>query len=254
MSARSPIQALPVWTIDTVEDYSLLPAGSVVTQYDQSIPGGWSVQCIGGLLYSFYAVDNGELDDPTSQSFLYYRSFSAGAWATPIVLFTSVVPGEMLAPFGASIGGAPVILVGIIDPTTYPAYASLTHFILFGSPGSTLTISGTPPSGQVGVAYGFCFTVTGGTPPYTFSTPGPLPPGLSLSPSTGCITGTPLASPSSVGTWCFVVTVTDSTLSTATTSPCITIFATILIQLIGWKLYPESPCGPLSEVAPPKCW
>ena len=48
----------------------------------------------------------------------------------------------MLCPYGTSIPGFdPVILVGVIDPTLWPALASLTHFILFGSstPAPTLT-------------------------------------------------------------------------------------------------------------------
>jgi hypothetical protein len=62
------------------------------------------------------------------------------------------------------------------------------------------------PNGQVGTPYNTSLMATGGTPPYTWSTvTGALPPGLSLS-STGIISGTP----TTVGTFSFVVQVTDT--------------------------------------------
>jgi hypothetical protein len=66
------------------------------------------------------------------------------------------------------------------------------------------------PAGQVGTAYSTTLAATGGTPPYTSWTvsSGALPPGLTLNPFTGSISGTPtsaLASPFS-----FSVTVSDS--------------------------------------------
>ncbi|MFN2414319.1 MAG: kelch repeat-containing protein, partial [Pyrinomonadaceae bacterium] len=63
-----------------------------------------------------------------------------------------------------------------------------------------------PPGGAQGVAYSQTFTADGGTAPYTFAvTAGALPPGLSLS-SSGALTGTP----TSLGTYNFTVTATDS--------------------------------------------
>lgn len=44
---------------------------------------------------------------------------------------------------------------------------------------------------QVGVAYNSLLVATGGTPPYTYSITGSLPPGLTLNASTGAITGIP---------------------------------------------------------------
>lgn len=62
---------------------------------------------------------------------------------------------------------------------------------------TVLSITGTPSSGNVGVAYSFTPTVTGGTAPYVWSvSSGALPTGLSLNSATGAITGTPTTSES----------------------------------------------------------
>ncbi len=101
-------------------------------------------------------------------------------------------------------------------PTTY-------NFIVYASAGSiieqTVTrsyaitvnppplISSNLPTGQVGQSYTGSIVVQGGTAPFAFSIPsGSLPPGLSLSASTGAITGTPTAQ----GTFSFVARVTDA--------------------------------------------
>ncbi len=104
-----------------------------------------------------------------------------------------------------------------------------------------LELTGDPPDGTVGVSYGFCFSASGGTPPYAFAiTAGSIPPGTTLDASTGCITGTP----TTAGVFCFTIEVTDSLAVTASLDRCITIVAgSLIVQLIGWKLYPESPCA-----------
>lgn len=66
--------------------------------------------------------------------------------------------------------------------------------------------SGDPPNAQSGVAYSFQFTGSGGTPPYTFTVQGTLPPGLTLS-SSGLLSGTPTGDGSSYN---FSVCFTDS--------------------------------------------
>src|ERR1700761_967698 len=73
---------------------------------------------------------------------------------------------------------------------------------------STLTVSTTSlPSGTVGTAYSAAVAATGGTAPYSYSAAS-LPGGLSISPSTGMITGTPAQG--SVGTASATIKVTDS--------------------------------------------
>jgi hypothetical protein len=76
-------------------------------------------------------------------------------------------------------------------------------------------IGAAAPSGSTGVPYpAFMFTVTsGGTPPFTWSETGPLPPGLSFN-STGQLSGTPTIA----GTYPITVTVTDSSYPQMSTS------------------------------------
>jgi hypothetical protein len=68
------------------------------------------------------------------------------------------------------------------------------------------------PNGTVGIAYSISVTASGGTTPYTYAASG-LPSGLSISASTGAITGTPAQS--AIGTASVAITVTDSTQPTA---------------------------------------
>lgn len=66
---------------------------------------------------------------------------------------------------------------------------------------------GSPPAGQVGLAYNHTFPAGGGDPPYIFTiSAGALPNGLVLNPLTGAATGTPVLP----GLFTFTVTITDS--------------------------------------------
>jgi len=75
------------------------------------------------------------------------------------------------------------------------------------------------PAGMVGAAYNTTLMASGGQQPYTWSVNGSLPSGLSLTPSTGVISGIPQSS----GVYGFSVTVTDATNKTAQQNLSITI-------------------------------
>ncbi len=62
------------------------------------------------------------------------------------------------------------------------------------------------PRSIVGVSYSAMVAANGGTPPYTYSTDNPLPPGLTLNSATGEISGTPAGA----GGWGFNIIVQDA--------------------------------------------
>jgi hypothetical protein len=73
--------------------------------------------------------------------------------------------------------------------------------------GNTLQLPASIPAGTVDKPYNTVIAVSGGTSPYQFSvTAGTLPPGISLNPATGTLSG----SPSTAGRFSFEVMVTDS--------------------------------------------
>ncbi len=80
------------------------------------------------------------------------------------------------------------------------------------------SVAGRTP--QAGVAYSLSLVATGGSPPYTWSvTDGTLPPGLSLNPATGAISGTA----TTAGAFTFTVRAQDSLGSSNTLTLCVTV-------------------------------
>src|SRR5215469_230716 len=73
--------------------------------------------------------------------------------------------------------------------------------------GSVVSITTTSPlpNGSVGQAYSQTLVASNGTPPFQWAVGSGVPPGLTLNPSTGVITG----NPTTVGNYSFQVTVTD---------------------------------------------
>ena len=100
-----------------------------------------------------------------------------------------------------------------------------------------------PPPGTVGVPYSHTFLTGGGEPPVVFSISGFVPAGLTFDPTTGILSGTPTVG----GSFVFQVSVTDSlgAVSSVTCSIGIAFSSAIIIQFLGWKLYPDEPCADL---------
>jgi hypothetical protein len=97
--------------------------------------------------------------------------------------------------------GAAGLMSGCSASTTAAANAASQ-----GGP-NQLSISPLTPRASLGVSYNAVMAVTGGSAPYSFAiASGGLPPGLSLNPSTGSVTGMPTV----VGTYNCVISVTSS--------------------------------------------
>lgn len=95
-------------------------------------------------------------------------------------------------------------------------------------------------SGTVGTAYSATLEASGGTTPYTWSiTSGALPAGLSLTASSGAISGTPTTS----GTASFTVQVKDANNNTGTQSLSITIAAAAQSPTVTTSSLPNASVG-----------
>ena len=125
-------------------------------------------------------------------------------------------------PSASGSSGLTVLVTDSSSPAK-SASASLSITVAFSVTTTSL------PSGVVGNSYSATLAAAGGTTPYTWAvTSGSLPAGLSLSASSGAITGTP----STTGTSSFTVTVTDSSspAKTASANLSITILPPVSIS------------------------
>lgn len=106
-------------------------------------------------------------------------------------------------------GGTSVALPFTVNPasTTTTTTSTTTTTTTTTSVAPIAITSTSVPAATAGTAYTAPLAVIGGTPPYTWSiSTGALPPGLTLAPSTGAISGTP----SAAGSVAFAAQVKDS--------------------------------------------
>ncbi|WP_349961798.1 putative Ig domain-containing protein [Rhizobium sp. ZPR3] len=139
----------------------------------------------------------------------------SGGTASSVAIGTQASHGTATAS-GTSITYTPNASYAGPDSFTYTATNAggtstpATVTITVGTPTITLSPS-TLAFGAIATAYSQAVSATGGSSPYTYAiTAGSLPSGLSLSSSTGAITGTPTGA----GTYNFSITVTDSSTGT----------------------------------------
>ena len=142
----------------------------------------------------------------------------------------SLPTGMAISPSTGTIFGTPTasgtfsLTVMVKDsgsPTAQTATARLTLSVVTTTPPLTIS-SSTLPTANAYSPYTGSLSASGGTPPYAWSiTSGSLPHGLSISPTTGAISGTPTV----IGASAFTVTVTDSssTVQTASAPTSITV-------------------------------
>lgn len=110
---------------------------------------------------------------------------------------------------GAALNGRALALTGAVTLQT-------NTIIQPGTPGSggPLTVFCPANTADVSLTYNSIVVVTGGTPPYTYSVVGSLPPGLNLNTSTGVVTGVP----TTLGVSTFTAAATDSAVGSANQS------------------------------------
>ncbi len=98
-------------------------------------------------------------------------------------------------------------------------------------------------TGVINTGYGDQFAATGGIQPYTWSiTAGSLPPGITLTPSTGALTG----APTSMGTFNFTAKVTDSSSPTQSVTANLSITVNAALTITTTSL----PSGSVSAQYP----
>jgi len=122
----------------------------------------------------------------------------------------------------AATNGSSSFVVRLTDGANNSAVRSLTLTVSGGAGGGLAISTVTLPSGTQGAVYSGALSASGGTPPYTWQkTLGVLPAGLTLTGSTGAITGTPTAATG--GAVAITFQVTDSLSATVSASVQITI-------------------------------
>ena len=189
--------ASQAYTIDvanqalTINTSSPLPDGKVGTAYSQTL--GVS----GGSAPYTWSVAAGSLPDGIS-----LNSSSGTISGTPAT------------------ANAFSFTVQVVDKNRTSATKAFALTIAASTPALSITTASALPAGTVGTAYAQPITASGGTTPYSWSvTSGSLPPGLSLSASSGALTGTP----SAAGTFNFTIQVKDANSATATQAFTVTI-------------------------------
>src|SRR5712692_1248591 len=161
------------------------------------------------LLISTTILPNGTVQAAYSATLAASGGLTPYTWS---VISGALPAGLSLNASTGALSGTPTqtggftFTIQVKDSESTPQAASNTFSISINNPPAQITTSSLP-GGQVNVAYSTTLAASGGTQPYSWAiTVGSLPAGLSLSSSTGAISGTPTAS----GTATFTAQVKDS--------------------------------------------
>ncbi|MGA2132917.1 MAG: putative Ig domain-containing protein [Bryobacteraceae bacterium] len=181
-----------------------------------------SISIVAGLTITTTSLPGGSVGVAYSQTL-------GGAGGTPPYTWSisagSLPAGLTLIASSGTISGTPTtagassFTVTLKDSASGTATASLSITIITPLSITTSALAG----GSPGVPYSTTLAATGGTPPYSnwIISSGALPPGLTLSASTGVISGTPSTATGSP--FAFTVQVSDSASNTATKAFTLTI-------------------------------
>ena len=151
------------------------------------------------------------------------------AWSWTAASGSTLPPGLSLSAGTGVVAGTPatigvyMVTVSVKDSSAPASQASMTYPITVIPPQTALEITSPQlPNGTPGADYGgatgYSLTASGGIAPYTWdwvaNAGSSLPPGLTLSPNTGVISGIS----TTVGFYSFTLTVSDSESPPATSS------------------------------------
>jgi hypothetical protein len=173
---------------------------------------------------------------PSGTAGVLYTQTLAATGGSPPYFWTlssgSVPPGLTLSTTGVLSGTptTPVTNSPLTIRVTDNTFASVTKdfTITIGSTGLGLAITSpaTLPSGSLLVAYSTALTASGGVPPYSWSIAGgSIPPGLTLAPTTGVLSGTP----SAAGVYTLTARVTDASNTIVNANLTVTIASGVVI-------------------------
>ncbi len=179
-------------------------------------------------------------------------------WSPPASNGGSAITGYVVTPYLNGVAQTPVsypstattqTVTGLTAGASYTFTVAAVNAAGTGLPSTVSTTVtpnanpqltfGPPPGGQVNVAYSAPLTMTGGTAPITWSvSAGSLPPGVTLNPSTGLLSGTP----TSAGTYTFTVRIVDVSGQSDTRAATVTIVPPPVLTI---------PSPPAAQVAVP---
>ena len=176
----------------TTKDFTLAiqPAPLAITTAS-TLPGG-----VVGTAYSQTLAATGGIPP-------YTWSVTAGSLPAGLTLAasTGILSGT------PSAHGSSTFTVRVSDSQSTPGSATKQFTLTIQPPPLAITTASPLPDGAAGTAYSQTLTATGGVPPYSWAvTSGSLPAELTLSSSTGAISGTP----SAAGNYTFTAQVSDA--------------------------------------------
>ncbi len=200
----APAALNPVWTSSVITGDAAL--ANLYAPFRAPMERWIDLAVSGGTIECLWAVDLSGGDE--TGPFPWYRSQADVAtltWTAPAVFGTAPLaldPGSSGSYPGSSQVFAYPATGGVAVVTVWndQNYAQATQFSALVPPYAAcsitvrapLTIScGSPPAATVGVPYSHTVPASGGSGSFAFSFTGALPPGLTLDPATGTISGTP---------------------------------------------------------------